>query len=104
MIVSVPCTQAPTNRRTVRPHIHLPSLRSRYNNGQLADNTGVAALPRSIMARAAAPRWALTLERALGPGFGSDAALQATGAFSAEVFPDLPIATTWGNLMKVVSK
>lgn len=56
------------------------------------------------MARHGLPRWSLTLERALGPAFGTDSALQATSAFSAEVFPDLPIATTWDNLLKVIQK
>lgn len=44
----------------------------------------------------------LTLERAIGGTFGSDEQLRQSGAFAAEVFPDLPIATTWGNLMKAV--
>jgi hypothetical protein len=44
----------------------------------------------------------LTLERAMGDKLGSDAALRSTHAFAAEVFPDLPIATTWGTLWKAM--
>ncbi|GIL79859.1 hypothetical protein Vretimale_12444 [Volvox reticuliferus] len=47
--------------------------------------------------------WTLTLERGVGTAYGTEAELQATGAFRAEVFPDLPVATTWQNLAKVLS-
>ncbi|GLI68028.1 hypothetical protein VaNZ11_012351 [Volvox africanus] len=47
--------------------------------------------------------WTLTLERGVGKAYGAEAELQATGAFRAEVFPDLPIATTWQNLAKALS-
>ncbi|EFJ49424.1 hypothetical protein VOLCADRAFT_117216, partial [Volvox carteri f. nagariensis] len=44
----------------------------------------------------------LSLERGIGKAYGAEAELQATGAFCAEVFPDLPIATTWQNLAKAL--
>lgn len=44
----------------------------------------------------------LTLERSVGHSSGNDAQLCASGLFQAEVFPDLPIATTWGNLAKAL--
>ncbi len=51
---------------------------------------------------AAAPM--LTLERAVGhAALGSDSELRSTGTFAAEVFPDLPLATTWANLVKVLT-
>eukprot|EP00192_Tetraselmis_astigmatica_P011442 CAMPEP_0117670670 /NCGR_PEP_ID=MMETSP0804-20121206/12899_1 /TAXON_ID=1074897 /ORGANISM="Tetraselmis astigmatica, Strain CCMP880" /LENGTH=367 /DNA_ID=CAMNT_0005479029 /DNA_START=330 /DNA_END=1429 /DNA_ORIENTATION=- len=40
----------------------------------------------------------LTLERAVGPRVGEDQQLWETGIFDAEVFPDLPLATTWRSL------
>lgn len=46
----------------------------------------------------------LTLERAVGGSTGSDKALAATGVFAAEVFPDLPIASTWGSLFKAANR
>lgn len=46
----------------------------------------------------------LTLERSIGESFGSDTQLRSSGAFAAEVFPDLPIATTWKNFMKLGAK
>ncbi|KAG2453881.1 hypothetical protein HYH02_002087 [Chlamydomonas schloesseri] len=48
------------------------------------------------------PGWTLTLERGIGKSYGMEAELQATGAFRAEVFPDLPIATTWQNWVKAI--
>lgn len=42
----------------------------------------------------------LTLERAVGERFELDSSLWASGAFSAQVYPDLPIATNWLNLIK----
>src|SRR4051812_47898904 len=44
----------------------------------------------------------LSLERSVGNSHGSDTALRSTQAFHAEVFPDLPIATTWANLWKAI--
>ncbi|KAG2501573.1 hypothetical protein HYH03_000078 [Edaphochlamys debaryana] len=49
------------------------------------------------------PGWTLTLERGMGKEYGKEAELQSSGAFAAEVFPDLPIATTWQNLIKALS-
>lgn len=46
----------------------------------------------------------LTLERAIGERSGSDTELVGTGLFAAEVFPDLPIATTWDGLYKAMLK
>ncbi|PNW72231.1 hypothetical protein CHLRE_16g676600v5 [Chlamydomonas reinhardtii] len=48
------------------------------------------------------PGWTLTLERGIGKSYGKEAELQATAAFRAEVFPDLPIATTWQNWVKAI--
>ncbi|KXZ55610.1 hypothetical protein GPECTOR_2g1160 [Gonium pectorale] len=45
----------------------------------------------------------LTLERGIGKAYGAEADLQATAAFRGEVFPDLPIATTWQNLGKALT-
>jgi len=42
----------------------------------------------------------LTLERAVGERFDLDSRLWASGAFNALVFPYLPIATSWLNLVK----
>ena len=42
----------------------------------------------------------LTLERSVGNAVGSDQELLATRAFQAEVFPDLPIATSWRGLLR----
>jgi hypothetical protein len=47
--------------------------------------------------------WTLTLERSIGKSYGAEAELQGTSAFAAEVFPDLPIATTWQNLGKALA-
>ena len=41
----------------------------------------------------------LTLERSLGTGLGKDEELWDTGAFAAGVYPDLPIAGSWGELL-----
>lgn len=47
----------------------------------------------------------LTLERSVGArGPVADAPLCATGAFGAEVSPDLPIVTTWGGLGRAVAR
>ena len=40
----------------------------------------------------------LSLERTIGPRAGSDQQLWETGLFSAEVYPDLPFAASWGEL------
>jgi hypothetical protein len=47
----------------------------------------------------------LSLERSLGgpDKMAADDALRATGAFHAEVYPDLPIATTWRNLWRAMT-
>ncbi len=62
-----------------------------------AAGTGTAA------SAASAGSWFLSLERGVGKAYGAEAELQATGAFGAEVFPDLPIATTWQNFFKALS-
>ncbi|GIL52702.1 hypothetical protein Vafri_8514 [Volvox africanus] len=68
--------------------------------------------PRNLRALSSAPQktsperldsWTLTLERGVGKAYGAETELQATGAFRAEVFPDLPVATTWQNLAKALS-
>ena len=46
----------------------------------------------------------LSLERSLGRGFGQDLGLCQNTAITANVFPDLPAATTWGNLVKQLSR
>ena len=40
----------------------------------------------------------ICLERSVGARQGVDAHLWSQGSFSAEVYPDLPIATSWGEL------
>eukprot|EP00887_Chlorella_sp_A99_P006191 scaffold3.g6191.t1 len=42
---------------------------------------------------------ALILERAMGERSGSDQCLWERGAFGAEVYPDLPVATSWRELL-----
>jgi hypothetical protein len=42
----------------------------------------------------------LCLERAIGDRSGQDAALWHTGAFEAQVYPDLPFATSWNELLR----
>ncbi|KAG1671159.1 hypothetical protein FOA52_005413 [Chlamydomonas sp. UWO 241] len=44
----------------------------------------------------------LTLERAILGSAGNDTELASCGLFAGEVFPDLPIATTWEGLRKAV--
>lgn len=44
-----------------------------------------------------------TLEASVGSANQLDLDLLATGAFGAEVHPDLPIATTWHGLYKQIS-
>jgi hypothetical protein len=44
-----------------------------------------------------------TLEASVGTADQLDLDLLATGAFGAEVHPDLPIATTWHGLYKQIS-
>lgn len=57
----------------------------------------------SSSAGASDPGFLVTLERSVGSGGGAaDALLIATGAFQAEVFPDLPVATTWAGLGKAL--
>lgn len=46
----------------------------------------------------------LSLERAMGDSIGTDAILRGTGAFTAEVYPDLPLATTWSKWLQLLSK
>lgn len=42
----------------------------------------------------------LCLERAVGPRSGADAALWESGAFQAQVYPDLPAASSWGGILE----
>lgn len=44
-------------------------------------------------------RLTLLLERAVGERKGADEVLWHSGAFAAEVYPDLPVATTWQELL-----
>jgi len=47
----------------------------------------------------------LTLERSVGSNkVNSEANLRETQAFHAEVFPDLPAATTWGSMWRKMSE
>ena len=41
----------------------------------------------------------LMLERSIGAASGADANLWHSGRFAAEVWPDLPVAATWGSLL-----
>ena len=45
------------------------------------------------------PASTLLLERVVGDRTGADAALWQSGAFRAEVYPDLPLATAWRDLL-----
>ena len=42
----------------------------------------------------------LCLERAIGERYGVDKALWETGAFDAQVYPDLPFASSWAELLE----
>jgi hypothetical protein len=42
----------------------------------------------------------LCLERAIGERFGVDRTLWETGAFDAQVYPDLPFASSWAELLE----
>jgi hypothetical protein len=42
----------------------------------------------------------LCLERTVGERNGADAALWASGSFNAQVYPDLPFAATWADLVR----
>jgi hypothetical protein len=42
----------------------------------------------------------LCLERAIGERFGADKTLWETGAFDAQVYPDLPFASSWSELLE----
>eukprot|EP00877_Chromochloris_zofingiensis_P008586 jgi/Chrzof1/3981/Cz13g15250.t1 len=48
--------------------------------------------------------FALTLERSIGVRQGVDAALISTGVFDAEVYPDLPVASSWMGLLKTLTQ
>jgi hypothetical protein len=41
----------------------------------------------------------LCLERAIGERYGADKVLWETGAFDAQVYPDLPFASSWSELL-----
>jgi len=41
----------------------------------------------------------LCLERAIGERYGADKVLWGTGAFDAQVYPDLPFASSWSELL-----
>lgn len=41
----------------------------------------------------------LCLERSIGERFGADRTLWETGAFDAQVYPDLPFASNWSELL-----
>ena len=61
--------------------------------------SSIAASGQSLTASTQPPKpLLLSLERSIGPRAGSDQKLWETGPFSAEVYPDLPIAASWGEL------
>jgi hypothetical protein len=60
------------------------------------DAPAAAARLEALFARGPA----LTLERATAGRAGEDAALWATGRFAAQVHPDLPVASTWLELLR----
>ena len=79
-------------------HAHAAMLAARRAS-HAAASTSAASAP----APPAAGRGLLvTLERSVSGDGAADEALLATGAFAAEVFPDLPIATTWAGLYKAL--
>jgi hypothetical protein len=101
-----------------------PSARNCARLLQRLQRAGVAAPPPLLPPQPPAPRrglrthaaaggaapsplsvpFVLTLERAVGGRAGADAELAASGLFGAEVFPDLPIATTWDGLYRAMLK
>lgn len=78
---------APPQRRSAATRAHAASQQ------QPAPRTSPLAEP-----------FLLTLERAVGDRAGADATLAASGLFGAEVFPDLPLATSWEGLYKAMLK
>jgi hypothetical protein len=72
-----------------------------------AHTAAAAASPQPGGAPAPSPLdadFVLTLERAIGERSGADAELLRSGLFAAEVFPDLPVATTWDGLYRAMAK
>lgn len=57
-----------------------------------------AARVDALFARSRSP--VLLLERSVGERIAADGDLWATGCFQGEVYPDLPIATTWRDLVQ----
>lgn len=78
---------------------HLIPLTCRYSLRQLGTHaTAIWPAPKASFKTTAPP--VLCLERAIGERSGVDAALWSTGAFHAQVYPDLPLAATWAQLVQ----
>jgi hypothetical protein len=107
--------RAATSLHLLRPPSLLLGRSIQRDGNRHASTTAAAATTPdgTTPARAAAaenkhPRttpFLLTLERSVGArGPVADAPLCATGAFGAEVSPDLPIVTTWGGLGRALGR
>ena len=70
------------------PFSHLPvGLRRPYGT-QIAGHNQVCGRKELL----------ITLERAVGARLKVDSELAEAGSFTAEVYPDLPVATSWAEL------
>ena len=59
-----------------------------------------ASQPGGLGADLFANRRVLTLERSIGANLGRDADLWRSGAFHVSIYPDLPAAMTWADLLR----
>ncbi|GAX74383.1 hypothetical protein CEUSTIGMA_g1831.t1 [Chlamydomonas eustigma] len=86
----------------VEPSIASAAQHPELNVGQRqSHSSSIPQQSTSIKTPLRSRHFILSLERAVGlHALGSDEELRASGAFSAEVIPDLPIATTWGALAR----
>jgi hypothetical protein len=108
-----------TNLRAFRP----TGVRNPWTARQMATHQSSAAVRPRAAAPAASldafPVWpaserldqlfqqrspVLLLERTVSERIGADAELWQTGCFQGEVYPDLPIATTWRDLVQRLFK
>lgn len=96
--------QNPTSARTTRSFAHLQLHRARSLSAGTACSVNQTSTDAVPSGRSQHKDMLLTLERSIGSSFGSEVELRRTGAFQAEVFPDLPAATTWGGMWRKVSR
>lgn len=83
---------------SMRPNSNLTSLKTLHSIHSMISKCA-AADRLSELFPSAAPT--LILERAIGARFGADEELWETGVFKAGVYPDLPIANDWRELLGI---